>query len=364
MVQAIDRAQQSHRWLAMGVATWKKFSDDQAGNLAALVAYYAFASVLPLLLVAYTILDLVAKGNASLADQLTEALKDYPVVSQVPIGHGLSQTGLALVVGILLTLYASLGVANAIQNAMNTAWTVPRYQRPGFPKNKLRSLGLIALVGPGEVVTIALSAVIGGAGHLFGGAGGRVAATVVSLLLNFGLFWLAFRMATPREVSWRELRLGAALSAIAWQALQLALSSGLVHLHSNTAYGTFGSVLAILAWFYLQAQITLYLVELDVVRARKLWPRSLVPPPLTHADLRAYEAYAQETQLRPELDISVNEAVPAQRTTPDAEEHGPEDAEREPDTAERKPDTPERRPDTAERNPDTADRAPGDRPGA
>src|SRR4029077_10652407 len=102
-----------------------------------------------------------------------------------------------------------------------------------------------------------------------------------------------------------------------WQILQLALSTSLIHLHSRSAYGTFSTVLGILAWFYLQAQITLYVVELDVVRTRQLWPRSLVPPPLTHADLRAYEAYAQQTQLRPEVDISVTEAVPAQRTSSD-----------------------------------------------
>ena len=316
MVRAIDRAQQSRSWLAVGVATWKKFSDDQAGNLAALVAYFAFASLFPLMLVAYTVLDLVAKGNATLADRLTKALQDYPVVGQLHVGHGLSQTGLALVVGILLTLYASLGVANAIQNAMNTAWAVPRYQRPGFPKNKLRSLGLIAVIGPGEIITIALSTVAGGVGHL-GGPGGQAAAFLVALLLNIGLFWLTFRLATSKDVSGRDLRLGAILAATAWQLLTFALAKTILHLHSNSAYGVFGSVLGLLAWFYLQAQITLYVVELDVVRARKLWPRSLAPPPLTQADLRAYQAYAQQTQLRPEVDISVTEAVPAQRTASD-----------------------------------------------
>ncbi len=315
MVRAIDRAQQSHAWLAMAVATWKKFGDDQAGNLAALVAYYAFASLFPLLLVAYTVLDLVSKASPSVASRLESALKDYPVIGDLG-GQTLNRAGLALVVGILLTLYASLGVANAIQNAMNTAWTVPKYQRPGFPKNQLRSLGIIAIIGPGEIITIALSTIASGAGHL-GGAGGKAAAIVISLLLNVGLFWLAFRMATSKDVRGRDLRLGAILAAIAWQILQLALSSGLVHLHSRSAYGTFGTVLAILTWVYLQAQITLYVVELDVVRARRLWPRSVVPPPLTHADLRAYQAYAQQTQLRPEISISVTEAVPAQRTAPE-----------------------------------------------
>jgi YihY family inner membrane protein len=377
MVKAIDRAQQNHSWLAMGVATWKKFGDDQAGNLAALVAYFAFASLFPLLLVAYTILDLVAKGSPSVASRLEKALKDYPVIGTLG-GHTINGAGLALAVGLLLTLYASLGVANAIQNAMNTAWAVPKYQRPGFPKNKLRSLGLIAVIGPGEIITIALSTVAGGAGHLLGGVGGTAAALAVSLLLNFGLFWLAFRVATPKEISGRELLLGAILAAIAWQILQIAFSSGIVHLHSRSAYGTFATVLAILAWFYLQAQITLYVVELDVVRSRRLWPRSLVPPPLTRADLAAYRAYAQQTQLRPELDISVNEApVPAQRAAP-----GPAPAASDPardtsdtaraasdtaratsDTARAASDTARAASDTARAASDPAERRPTDRPG-
>ena len=75
----------------------------------------------------------------------------------------------------------------------------------------------------------------------------------------------------------------------------------------------FGVVLGLLAWFYLQAQITLYVVELDVVRARRLWPRSLVPPPLTEADLRAYQMYAEAGLLRPELAVEVWQAAARHR---------------------------------------------------
>jgi membrane protein len=359
MVRAIDKAQQSHSWLAMGVATWKKFSDDQAGNLAALVAYYAFASLFPLLLVAYTVLDLVAKASPDVANTLESALKDYPVVGDIGV-RTLNAAGLALVVGILLTLYASLGVARAIQNAMNTAWAVPRYQRPRFPRNQLRSLGIIAVIGPGQIITIALSTIASGAGHL-GGPGGKAAAVVISLLLNVGLFWLAFRLATSKDVHGHDLLLGAILAAVAWQILQLALSSGLVHFHSRSAYGTFATVLAILAWFYLQAQITIFVVELDVVRARKLWPRSLVPPPLTGADLHAYEAYARRTQLRPELDISVTQTpVPAQRAASDVTAaHSASDV-----TAPGVPNATERSaPDSAQRGAsDKAERRPTDPP--
>ena len=315
LARTVDRIQQDRRWLAIGVATWKKFSDDQAGNLAALVAYYAFASLFPLLLVAYTVLDLLAKGSPTLAKRLTDALGKYPFVKDLGV-HGLNRAGLALVVGILLTLYASLGVANAIQNAMNTAWGVPKYKRPGFPKNQLRSLGLIALLGPGEILTIALSTIAGGAGHL-GGTGGEAAAVVVALVLNIGLFLLGFRMATSREVPTRDLRLGAILAAIAWQILQILVSRGILRFHTNSAYGQFAIVLTLLAWFYLQAQITLYLVELDVVRARRLWPRSLAPPPVTDADVHAYQAYAEASQLRPDLKVTVDH-VPQQEAEPDA----------------------------------------------
>jgi membrane protein len=316
LVHSLDRAQQTRPWLAIAVATWKKFSDNQAGNLAALIAYYAFASLLPLLLVAYTILDLIARSNATLASRLESALKQYPVIGTHLAGgsHGLSKTGFALVVGILLTLYAGRGVATAMQNAMNTVWGVPMFRRPGFPKNLLRSLGLIAVLGPGEIVTIALSSVAGGTGHL-GGALAKLAAFAISLVLNSVLFWLGFRIATSKEVSGREMRLGAILSAIVWQILQL-IGGAIVGRATNSAYGVFGVALGLLAWFYLQAQITLYVVELDVVRARGLWPRSIAPPPLTDADLRAYKMYADAGLLRPELEIEL-------RQIPQPKEDGP-----------------------------------------
>jgi inner membrane protein YhjD len=306
LLDKADDLQQSRPWLAVPLATWKKFSDNQAGNLAALIAYYAFASLFPLLLVAYSILDLIARGNPTLAGRLRKALEDYPVIG-TQLGQtgsqGLSKTGIALVIGILLTLYAGRGVATAMQNAMNTVWGVPRYRRPAFPKNLLRSLGLIAVLGPGEIITIALSSIAGGTGHL-GSIGAKVAAFAVSLVLNVVLFGLGFRIATAKEIDFKDLRFGAVLAAVAWQILQL-VGGAIVGHATNSAYGVFGVVLGILAWFYLQAQITLYVVELDVVRVRKLWPRSLAPPPLTQADLRAYQMYAEAGLVRPELEATV-----------------------------------------------------------
>jgi membrane protein len=310
LIKSADRAQRDRPWIAVLVATLKKFSDDRASKLGALVAYYAFASLFPLLLIAVTILGIIARTNPTVGKHLLHALHSYPIIGTELSGamkHGLNGTGLALVVGILFTLYGARGIANAIQNALNSVWEVPLFRRPSFPENLLRSLGLIGVIGPGQIITIALSTIAGGTGHL-GGVGGQIAAIVVSLILNIGLFWLGFRIATAPEVATRDLRLSAILAAIAWQILQL-IGSEFVRHASNSAYGTFGIVLGLLAWLYLQAQITLYVSELNVVRVMKLWPRALVPPPLAKADLQAYQLYAESGLLRPDLEVKVRQAA-------------------------------------------------------
>ncbi|MDR2984991.1 MAG: hypothetical protein LBV34_09135, partial [Nocardiopsaceae bacterium] len=75
---------------------------------------------------------------------------------------------------------------------------------------------------------------------------------------------------------------------------------------SSALYGAFGIVLGLLAWFYLLAQLTLLAIEVDVVRARGLWPRSLLPP-LTPPDMKAYRLYAQMEQRHRGIDIEVDD---------------------------------------------------------
>jgi len=312
LLATADRWQRDRAWLAVPVATVMKFGDDKARQLGALIAYYAFGSIFPLLLVFVTILDLIIRNNTELQQKLIDtALSKYPVIGPELENHvrPLSATGIALVVGLVLTLFGGLGVAFAMQNAMNTVWAVPKFRRPKGGRAILRSLGIIALIGPGQVVTIGLSSIAGGISPI-GGAVAHIGTIVVSLVLNIGLFWLAFRLSTAREVRTRDLRLGAILAAVAWQILQLVGGYFLAHEgRTNSAYGVFGIVLGLLAWLFLQAQITLYVVELDVVRVRKLWPRSLAPPPFTEADMRAYESYARTTLVKPDLEADVRQTT-------------------------------------------------------
>lgn len=219
--------------------------------------------------------------------------------------HSLGRNGFGLAVGLVFTLFGARGVANAMQNAMNDVWEIPRRARPGFPVSMLRSLGLIAVLGLGVLVTTALSGVGSWSGHTFLGAWGKVLVIAVSLVLNIGLFWLGLRVATAAQVGWRQLRVGAILSAVVWQVLQFVGGYVVAHAlrNSSALYGTFGLVLGLLAWLQLQAQLTLYAVEIDVVRARKLWPRSLFPPPLTDEDRAALKSYAQVEERHPEVRV-------------------------------------------------------------
>ena len=312
-IKLVDRFQRRFPWLAFPVAVWKKFGDDQAGNLAALVAYYAFVSIFPLLLVLITVLDIVLRDHSALKNELeTSAVRNYgplgtDLTSQLGSFHG---TGPALVIGILFTLFGARGVANAMQNGLNSVWEVPKADRPGFPWSFLRSFGLILVVGLGEIATSVLSSFISG-GHILPGFAFTILATVVSLIFNIGLFWLAFRLAAAKVVTWRELRLGAIMGGIVWQILQLAGGAYIGHqlAHSRSLYGaTFGIVLGLIAWLYLQAEATLYVAEANVVWVRKLWPRSLVSPPHTEEDVRAYELYA-EAEAR-NKDETIRVAVP------------------------------------------------------
>jgi len=310
IIAAVDALQQRHAWLAVPVAVWKKFGDDQAGNLAALIAYAALVAIFPLLLLLLTVLDIVLKNNPALQKKLVDAaLKQYPVIGpqlEGQIGH-LGQTGIALVVAIVGIFIGSLGVANSVQNALNSAWEIPFARRPGFPWSWLRSAALIIVIGVGFISTIVLSGVAVNAGRVLPGAGPRALALVVSLAVNFGLFWLAFRLGTAKEITWRQLWLGAAISAVIWQILQTIGTNFVSHqlAHARPLYGTFALVLGLIAWLYLQAELTLYAIEFNVVREYRLWPRSIAPPPLTEQDRRALELYVQVEKRRKEMDIVV-----------------------------------------------------------
>jgi membrane protein len=301
MLERLDRFQRRHRWAAFPFAVVKKFGQDGAGNLAALVAYYAFFSVFPLLLAFSTILGFVLHGHPDWQRSVEHsAFAQLPLVASKDQPAPLHGNVAALVVGLALALWSGLGVGKTAQTAFNTVYLVPQKERPNFLTSTLRALGLIVVGGLGLIVTTALSSAVTSAPSLGGldlGPGLRVVGTALAVALNTALFLVLFRWLTVRDVPWRHALPGAVISAAALQVLQLAATAFIDHKlkGASSTYGkNFGAVVVLLSWFYLQAQVVLLAAEVNVVRQYDLWPRGLRDDPATEADHRAYDAYRDE----------------------------------------------------------------------
>jgi hypothetical protein len=134
-----------------------------------------------------------------------------------------------------------------------------------------------------------------------------VGAVVLSLILNAGIYLAAFRLLTPKQISWRPLVPGALIGGAGWTLLQYVGGALVEHSlrNSSQVYGFFAVVLGLLAWIFLGAQLTLYAAEINVVRARRLWPRSLVQPPLTAADEQVLTDVVVQAKSRPEQALEV-----------------------------------------------------------
>jgi YihY family inner membrane protein len=291
-IRALDRHQQSRKWLAIPFAVLKKFGDDQAGSLAALVAYYAFFSIFPLLLVLVTVLGFVLQGDTGAQDAVKNSvLGQFPVIGEQIQLHELSGNTAALVIGLVTSLIGGMGVTSAAQNAFDRVWAVPFKDRADFLRSRLRGLTLIGALGVLFILATVLSGLVSG----LHGPLPKVGGVVVSLIVNFGLFLAAFRFLTSATIPTRCLWIGVAFAAVVWETLQLVggLYINHVYRHASSTYSQFALVIALLVWLNLGAQMTLYAAEINVVVARKLWPRSLIGPPEAPADEKTLTALAK-----------------------------------------------------------------------
>jgi YihY family inner membrane protein len=310
----LDSFQRTHPAAGFPIAVLYKYLDDGGGSLAALLTYYGFVSMFPLLLLASTVLGLVLSGNPGAQQAvLDSALSQFPVIGgqlHHPSRVGGGSTG--LVVGALGALYGGLGVTLALQNAMNTAWTVPRNQRPNPLQSRARGLVLLLTAGSALLSTGVLAA-FGGAGVGSLGVEVRAAAVLASMLISTATFVVLFRVATARELSVREVAPGAVAAAVAWQLLQYFGASyvnGVVK-HSSDTNGVFALVLGLIAFIYAASVAIMFCVEVNVVRVDRLFPRALLGPltdnvELTAGDQRAYTDQAKAQQYKESEHIEVH----------------------------------------------------------
>lgn len=303
-VGGVDGFQRRHRVVGLPIAVVYKLVDDQGNLLAAMLTYYAFVAIFPLLLLASTIFGFVLQDRPDLQDDaLDSVLARFPIIgAQLSTPEGLTGSVTAVLIGSLVALYGALGLGQAIQNVMNTAWAVPRNSRPNPLVMRVRSLLLLVFSGL-AVLAVSVFAAVGASTEVFGP---RINETIQwlivggTVLIVTVVLTLLFRLAAARSHSPKRAVPGALLTAVGWQMLQLLGASYVTGVLASTSSlnQTFGLVLGLIGFIFIAALIAVLGIELNVVLARRLWPRALLTPftdavDLTDADRRAYALYAQ-----------------------------------------------------------------------
>lgn len=301
-MQKLDRAQRQFTPVSFPLGVIYKFFDDQGNYLAAIVTYYAFIAIFPLLLLGSSILGFLLQGNPHFQEEvLNSALRQFPIIGDELGRKELHGSTSAIVVGALTAIYGAMGLGQAIQNTVNTAWSVPRNSRPNPILLRLRSLVLLATAGF-AVLGVSVLATIGSrtnviGSHDAGWLGWGI--QIVSFLIIGCMLTLLFRLATTRDHALRNAAPGAFTLALMWQSLQWIGAYFVEHVIQATSgmNQTFALVLGLIGLLYIAAVMGVLGIEVNVVLARRLWPRALLTPftdrvDLTEADRRAYAGYA------------------------------------------------------------------------
>jgi membrane protein len=304
LLDQLDQTQKRSKPLTVSLATSKKISEDKSTGLASMIAFWAFFSVFPLLLVAVTVLDLVlpASDKNSVLTRLADML---PVLDAKSI-KGLTGSWWPLLVGSFTALYSGISVIGTMQTAFDSVWEVPQYERPGKVKQIVRSLAVLATIGVGLVLTTFVSSFItSSANGVHLGVAGHIGGYLLAVVLDVVLVVAAFRILTVRDVTIRDVLPGGILAGVTFFVLQ-ELSAFIISRHLKSAqstYGHFATVITILWWFYLQSVVTLLGAQLNVVLKERLYPRSLVKGIQTDADRRVLQAYAAERAYHPDEEV-------------------------------------------------------------
>ncbi len=295
MVGWLDRLQRRNRAVGFIVAVVYKYNDDQGGYLAALITYYGLVSLFPLLLLLTTGLGVVLAGRPDLQAQvLHSALSEFPVIgSQLHHPEGLSGGTVGVVIGFLGALYGGLGVGQALQNAMDSVWAVPKHKRPNPIRSRLRSLLLLLVLGSAAIAATVLAAAGDATGAL--GIFGKLGVALASVAINAMICLVAFRVTTARALTYREVLPGAVAAALVWQSLQWFGAGYVAHVvkRASATNSVFALVLGALAFLFLASTALVICAEINVVRVDRLYPRALLgafndDAELTAADRRTY----------------------------------------------------------------------------
>jgi membrane protein len=264
--------------------TTREWLQDKAPQLGAALAYYTVFSLAPLILVLLAIVGVIFRDDPAGAwSKLTEQMSYFLDKSALEVVQNIAQKAsqpgkstLATTIGIALALFGASGVFGQLQDALNTAWGVkakPGLGIWGFLRTRFLSFAMVGGICFLLLVSLAVEALLKGFSHYIQQAmpGGLTIAVSVYLIFDFAmittLFAMIFKFLPDVRTRWRDMWVGAAMTAVffligKW-ALGLYLGSGT----AASAYGAASSLITLLLWIYYSSQILLFGAEFTQVYA-------------------------------------------------------------------------------------------------
>jgi uncharacterized BrkB/YihY/UPF0761 family membrane protein len=312
-----DRLQRRHSVLGFPYAVIKKYGDDAGGREAALITYYGFLSIFPLLLVGVAVLSRVLASNPDLRERLTKAI--VPPALRPTVEHSLATlptSTIPLVIGLIGLLFSGTGVVFSVYQTLNHVAAVPHRLRANFFSRYVRVFVMLATLLLGAVAVGALTVV---ATALPGQPGvQRAAAVLGSALVVCAILLLGARLLLVRPVPLRALWPGAIPGAVVVTVVLNVGTPLLARLvtKAGPVYGSFATVAGMFALLYLVGQALVYAAEVAAVRYARLWPRAVDLNRPTAADVRALTLLAREQERIPAARVEFHLAAQGAQPEP------------------------------------------------
>jgi membrane protein len=313
-----DRLQRKHGVLGFPYAVLKKYGDDAGSRQAALITYYGFLSIFPLLLLGVAVLSRVLADHPDLRQRLITAI--VPPALQSTVEHSLAAlptSTIPFAIGLIGLLLSGTGVVFSAYQTLNHVGAVRHRLRAGFFSRYVRVLIVLATLLLGALATGALIVVATALPDQPGLE--RAAAVLGSVLIVFAVLLLGAKLLLARPAPVRALWPGAVLGAA---AVTVVLNAGpplLARLvtKAGPVYGSFATVAGMFALLYLVGQALVYAAEVAAVRYARLWPRALDEDHPTAADVRALTLLAREQERIPAARVEFHLATGSSPPVPD-----------------------------------------------
>jgi len=306
-----DRLQRRHGVLGFPYAVVKKYGDDAGGREAALITYYGFLSIFPLLLLGVAVLSRVLASRPDLRERLVAAV--VPAALRSTVEHSLATlptSTIPFIVGLIGLLFSGTGVVFSVYQTLNHVAAVPHRMRAPFMSRYVRVFVMLATLLLGGLAVGALTVVatvLPRQPELQ-----RAAAVLGSALVIFAILMLAARLLLVRPAPVRALWPGALLGAVVVTVVLTVGAPLLARLvtKAGPVYGSFATVAGMFALLYLIGRALVYAAEIAAVRYAQLWPRALDLTRPTEADARALTLLAREQERIPAARVDFHLAPP------------------------------------------------------